>query len=318
MSTSHNSTEPASHERQHRDAQFAMRLSFFAGVLMLAGKMSAYMITDSSAIFSDAAESVVHVVAVAFAVFSLWLSTRPAARKFQYGYERITFFSAGFEGAMIILAAFSILYTTIQKWRHGLTLEHLGNGVVLIVAAGLLNAGLGWYLLRVGKRNHSLILEADGKHVLTDSWTSFGVVAGLLLVLATGWKPFDPLVAIGVAINILWSGSRLFWESLKGLLDYSDPKVGHEIRGLLDTICDELGIQYHGVRFRTTGYRQIIEVHLLFPHSMSLGDAHRLATILEDRVAAGLSVPSEVTSHLESLEDHAEVHHALHYTGKPE
>jgi cation diffusion facilitator family transporter len=313
-----NLLEGASREQQHSDAWFAMQLSLVVGVLMLAAKMSAYMLTNSSAIFSDAAESVVHVVAVAFAVFSLWLSTRPAARKFHYGYERITFFSAGFEGAMIILAAASILYTTIQKWRRGLTLDHLGNGMVLIVAAGVLNAGLGWYLLRIGKRNHSLILEADGKHVLTDSWTSFGVVAGLLLVLLTGWKPFDPLVAIGVAMNILWSGTRLFWESLKGLLDYSDPKIGHEIRRLLDATCDELSIQYHGVRFRTTRYRQIIEVHLLFPQSMSLGEAHRLATVLEERLAGRLSVPSEVTTHLESLEDHGEVHHAVHYTGRPE
>jgi cation diffusion facilitator family transporter len=313
-----NNTNRTSREQQHHDAQFAMRLSLIAGVLMLAGKMSAFLLTNSSAIFSDAAESVVHVAAVAFAVFSLWLSTRPAARNFQYGYERVTFFSAGFEGAMIILAAAGILYTTIEKWRHGLTLDHLGHGVVLIVCAGLINAGLGWYLLRVGRRNHSLILEADGKHVLTDSWTSFGVVAGLLLVMVTGWKPFDPLVAIGVAVNILWSGTRLFWESLRGLLDYSDPKVGHEIRRLLDGICDQLGIQYHGVRFRTTGYRQIIEVHLLFPKSMALGAAHRLATVLEERLTAELQVPAEVTTHLESLEDHAEVHHALHYTGKPE
>ena len=295
-----------------------MRLSLVAGILMLAGKMSAFVLTSSSAIFSDAAESVVHVIAVGFAVFSLWLSTRPRAPRFHYGYERISFFSAGFEGAMIILASASILYTTIQTWRHGLKLEHLGNGTVLIVSAGLVNAGLGWYLLRVGKRNHSLILEADGKHVLTDSWTSFGVVAGLLLVMLTGWKPFDPLVAIAVAINILWSGSRLFWQSLKGLLDYSDPKIGHEIRRLLDAICPDLGIQYHGVRFRTTGYRQIIEVHLLFPRSMPLGEAHRLATILEERVAGELSVPSEVTTHLESIEDHAQVHSADHYTGRPE
>jgi cation diffusion facilitator family transporter len=310
--------EPAPRAQQHREAQFAMRLSLVVGVLMLAGKMSAYMLTSSSAIFSDAAESVVHVVAVGFAVFSLWLSTRPAVRKFQYGYERITFFSAGFEGAMIILAAGSILYTTFERWRHGFTLEHLGNGVILIVAAGVLNAGLGWYLLRIGKRNHSLILEADGKHVLTDSWTSFGVVAGLLLVLATGWKPLDPFVAIAVAVNILGSGVRLFWQSLKGLLDYSDPRVGHEIRCLLDGICAELAIQYHGVRFRATGYRQIIEVHLLFPQAMALGEAHRLATALEERLCAGLAVPAEVTTHLESLEDHAAVHHAQHYTGKPE
>ncbi len=183
-------------EQQNRDARFAMWLSLIVGVLMLVGKVAAYLFTGSSAIFSDAAESVVHVVAVAFAVFSLWLSTRPAVPQFHYGFERITFFSAGFEGAMIVLAAGSIIVTTTQKWRHGLTLDNLGSGVALVLAAGVVNAVLGWYLVRMGRRNHSLILEADGKHVLTDSWTSFGVVAGLGLVMMTGWKPFDPLVAL--------------------------------------------------------------------------------------------------------------------------
>ncbi|MGP8250461.1 MAG: cation diffusion facilitator family transporter [Terracidiphilus sp.] len=305
-------------ERQRSEAHLAMRLSLIVGVLMLAGKMTAYLLTGSAAIFSDAAESVVHVIAVAFAVFSLWLSMRPAEPRFQYGYERMTFFSAGFEGAMIVLAAGSILYTTIQKWRYGLVLENLGNGVFLIVAAGALNAALGWYLVRMGKRNHSLILEADGKHVLTDCWTSFGVVAGLLLVMMTGRKIFDPLVALVVSANILWSGGRLMWQSLKGLLDYSDPKVGHEIRRRLDAICLEIGLQYHGVRFRTTGYRQMIEVHLLFPQATALGEAHRLATIVEERLALDLGEPAEVTTHLESLEDHSEVHHTKHYTGRPE
>ncbi|MGD0911257.1 MAG: cation diffusion facilitator family transporter, partial [Terracidiphilus sp.] len=256
-----------------------MRLSLIVGVLMLVGKVAAFIFTGSSAIFSDAAESVVHVVAVAFAVFSLWLSTRPAVPQFHYGFERITFFSAGFEGAMIVLAAGSIIVTTTLKWRHSLTFDHLGNGVLLVLAAGVLNGFLGWSLVRMGRRNHSLILEADGKHVLTDSWTSFGVVAGLALVMITGWKPLDPLVAYAVAANILWSGGRLMWHSMKGLLDYSDPGIGHEIRNRLDVICQNLGVQYHGVRFRTTGYRQIIEVHLLFPHSMAVGEAHRLATM---------------------------------------
>ncbi len=295
-----------------------MSLSLIVGVLMLAGKMTAYLYTGSSAIFSDAAESVVHVVAVAFAVFSLWLSARPAVAHFHYGYERITFFSAGFEGAMIMLAAGSILYTTTVKWRSGLALENLGSGVILIVAAGVLNAVLGAYLLRIGRRNHSLILEADGKHVLTDSWTSFGVVAGLVLVMATGWKPLDPLVAYAVAANILWTGGRLLWRAFKGLLDYSDPKVGHLIRARLDALCAELGLEYHGVRFRTTGYRQIIEVHLLFPDKMNLGQAHRLATQVEERLAVDLEMPAEVTTHLESLEDHSEVHHVEHYTGRPD
>jgi len=305
-------------EQELRDARFAMLLSLIFGVVMLAGKTTAYFMTHSAAIFSDAAESVIHVIAVAFAAFSLRLSARPASTQFLYGYERITFFSAGFEGAMIVVAAIAILYESIRRWIAGLQLEHLGAGVLLILTAGILNAGLGYYLLRTGRRTNSLILEANGKHVLTDSWTSFGVVAGLGLVLLTGWKPFDPLIAIAVAVNILWSGGHLVWRSAVGLLDYSDPETGRQIREKLDAICSELGIQYHGVRFRTTGYRQIIEVHLLFPRLTSVSEAHRLATILEERLPAELGMPAEVMTHLESVEDHADVHREQHYTGKPE
>jgi cation diffusion facilitator family transporter len=303
---------------QLREAHFAMRLSLMVGFAMLIGKMAAWFMTHSTAIFSDAAESVIHVIAVGFASFSLRLSTRPASGHFLYGYERITFFSAGFEGALIVVAAIAILTQSIREWIGGLKLQHLGAGVVLILAAGLVNAGLGYYLIRTGRRTNSLILEADGKHVLTDSLTSFGVVAGLGLVMLTHWKPFDPLVAIAVAANILWSGGRLVWRSAVGLLDYSDPEAGRKIRGRLDALCAELGIQYHGVRFRTTGYRQIIEVHLLFPRLTSVSEAHALATVLEERLPAELGIPAEVVTHLESLEDHAEVHHHEHYTGKPE
>jgi cation diffusion facilitator family transporter len=306
-------------ERELRAARFAMRMSLAIGVVMLLGKSIAYYVTGLAAILSDFAESVVHVIAVAFAAFSLRLSTKPAAPTFLYGYERIAFFSAGFEGAMIVVAAIWILVEAIEKWLAGLPLEHLGSGAVLPVgAAGLLNAWLGWYLLRVGKRTHSLILEADGKHVLTDSYTSFGVVAGLGLVMLTRWKPFDPLVAIAIAVNILWSGGRLAWRSAVGLLDYSDPQTGKQIRDKLDTICSELGIHYHGVRYRTTGYREIIEVHLLFPHATAVGEAHRLATALEERLPIELGKPAEVITHLESVEDHEHVHTTQHYTGRPE
>jgi len=305
-------------QEELRAARFAMRMSLAIGIVMLLGKTTAYYLTGSAAILSDFAESVVHVIAVGFAAFSLRLSTRPAAPTFLYGYERITFFSAGFEGAMIIVAAIWILVEAIEKWMRGLRLEHLGSGTLLLLAAGALNAWLGWYLLRVGKRSHSLILEADGKHVLTDSFTSFGVVAGLGLVMLTGWKPFDPLVAIAVAVNILWSGGRLAWRSAVGLLDYSDPDTGKQIREKLDTICNELGVSYHGVRYRTTGYRQIIEIHLLFPHATAVGEAHRLATALEERLPVELGKPAEVVTHLESLEDHEHVHTTEHYTGRPE
>ena len=154
--------------------------------------------------------------------------------------------------------------------------------------------------------------------MLTDSYTSFGVVAGLGLVMVTHWKPFDPLVAIAIAVNILWSGGRLAWRSAVGLLDYSDPQTGKQIRDELDTICSELGIHYHGVRYRTTGYREIIEVHLLFPHATAVGEAHRLATSLEERLPVALGKPAEVITHLESLEDHEHVHSTEHYTGRPE
>jgi cation diffusion facilitator family transporter len=218
---------------------------------------------------------------------------------------------------MIVVAAIAILCESIYEWIAGLQLQRLGSGVLLILIAGILNAGLGYYLIRTGRRTNSLILQANGKHVLTDSWTSFGVVAGLGLVMLTHWKPFDPIVAIVVAVNILWSGGRLCWQSAVGLLDYSDPEAGRRIRERLDAICTELDIQYHGVRFRTTGYRQIIEVHLLFPRLTSVSDAHALATVLEERLPAELGMPAEVITHLEALEDHAEVHHHQHYTGKP-
>jgi len=305
-------------ERELRDARFAMRLSLMVGLAMLIGKTTVYFMTHSAAVFSDAAESVVHVIAVGFATFSLRLSTKSASPHFLYGYERITFFSAGFEGAMIVVAAIAIFMESIRRWIAGLQLEHLGAGALLVLMAGVINACLGYYLLRTGRRTNSLILEADGKHVLTDSWTSFGVVGGLGLVMLTHWKPLDPLVAIAVAANILWSGGRLVWRSAVGLLDYSDPEAGRKIRDKLDAICSELAIQYHGVRFRTTGYRQIIEVHLLFPRLTSVSEAHRLATILEERLPYELGMPAEVITHLESLEDHGDVHRQQHYTGKPE
>ncbi|HSP91569.1 MAG TPA: cation diffusion facilitator family transporter, partial [Vicinamibacterales bacterium] len=165
------------------DNQFAMRLSLAVGVLMLLGKVSAYLLTGSAAILSDALESVIHVLAVGFAAFSLHLSAKPADRKFPYGYERIAFFSAGFEGALIVLAAVSIIWVAADKWVHGLEIERLGTGMLLVVAASVVNGALGWYLVRTGRRTGSIILEANGTHVLTDCWTSVGVVGGLCLVM---------------------------------------------------------------------------------------------------------------------------------------
>lgn len=143
------------------------------------------------------------------------------------------------------------------------------------------------------------------------------MVGGLGLVLLTGWKPFDPLCAMAVALNILWSGGHLVMRSARGLLDYSDPATARELREKLDALCRELGLEYHGVRFRTTGHRLFVELHLLFPHDVSVGEAHRLATLLEERLPERLGLPTEVLTHLESAADHSQVHREEHYTGKP-
>jgi cation diffusion facilitator family transporter len=305
------------HQKAVQENRFAMRLSLIFGFMMLAAKCGAYLLTGSAAIFSDSSESLVHAVAVGFAAFSLSLSMRPATRQFAYGFERISFFSAGFEGALIVLAAFAVLLTAYQQWQSGLVLENLGIGTVLVAGAGIVNGFLGYFLIRRGQKNHSLILEANGRHVLADCWTSIGVVAGLVLVQLTGWKLLDPLVAVAVAVQILWSGSRLVWRSIGGLMDYADPEVGKTLRQELDSVCAELSIEYHGARFRDTGHKLRIELHLLFPFETSLGEAHRMATEVEERLESALEQPSEVITHLESLEDHERVHQSGHLSRLP-
>ncbi len=294
-----------------------MLLSLLFGVAMLLGKGIAYYSTGSAAILSDAAESVIHLFAVIFAAFSLWLSSKPANPRFTFGYERISFFSAGFEGALIILAATVILFQAVTKLQGEIELQRLGFGTLIVGGAAVANAGLGLYLVRTGRRTGSLILEANGQHVLTDSWTSFGVVVGLLLVMLTGWRQLDPICAIAVALNIVWSGSRLIFRSVGGLMDYADPAVASEIGAGMEKLCSELQLRYHGLRFRNTGFRLFIEVHLLFPADVSLATAHRLATEVEERLPMVLGRTAEVVTHLEALEDHARVHHNEHYTGKP-
>ena len=218
--------------QESRTPQLAMRLSLAVGFLMLGTKALAYWMTGSAAILADAAESVVHVVAVSFAAYSLWLSRKPPDPSHLYGHDKVAFFSAGFEGAMIVLAAFYIIYESIHRWIAGPKLENLGAGALLVLVAGLINGALGGYLVWVGKKHGSLILEADGRHVLTDCGTSLGVLVGLGLTFLTGWLRFDPVVAILVALNILWIGSKLIRQSIGGLMDEVDPVTQAQIQRL--------------------------------------------------------------------------------------
>ena len=292
-------------EREQTDA---MRLSVFAGFLMLLSKGGAYWVTGSAAILSDAAESVIHIGAVLFAALSLYLFHQRPHIQAPYGYDRIAFLSAGFEGGMIIVAAIWIIATAIAKWIAGIQLSQLGFGTLVVLAASIVNLALGWHLVRTGRKHHSVILEANGLHVLTDSWTSFGVVAGLVLVLLTGWQPFDPICAIAVALNILWSGGGLIRRSFRGLMDLPDPVRSKELHQAVETACTEIDATYHRLRFRDTGQHMIVSLHLLLPFTLPLGEAHRRATMFERRLSSLLPYPVEVAPHLEAKEDHDAIH----------
>lgn len=294
--------------KEKKDLTFAMQLSLWIGLLMFFIKIGAYFLTGSAAILSDAAESVVHVAAVVFAAYSLKLSYKEPDDEHLYGHTKISFFSAGFEGAMIVIAAIYIIYEAISKWLSGLYLENLGVGTILTAFAAVLNATLGFYLVKKGKQKKSIILEANGKHVLTDSWTSLGVLVGLGLTLLTDWLPWDPIFAILVALNILYSGFGLIRRSVSGLMDTADPEVHKQILDILKKDTKTHKILFHNVMHRNLGNLLWVDLHLLFPQDTSIKEAHRIATLIENSIEEQLDQRAYVTSHLESIEDHEEVH----------
>lgn len=291
-----------------RALSFAMTLSLVTGLVMFVIKVSAYVLTGSAAILSDAAESVVHVAAVGFAAYSLRLSYKPADEDHLFGHSKIAFFSAGFEGAMIFLAGLYIIFVSVQKWIAGLQLENLGFGTALTAAAVVINAALGWYLVHLGKKKNSLILVANGKHVLTDVYTSVAVLVGLGLTLITGWLPFDPICGILMALNILWSGGGLMKSAFTGLMDSADPETHKKLVEILNGEMTRRGLSYHELRHRNVGDAQWVEFHLLFPDEISLREAHRIATEIEHVVETSVEPHAHVTTHLETASDHDEVH----------
>ena len=308
---------PAAKSPEHRDILlWSMNLSLIIGGLMLVMKVSAYWLTGSSAILSDAAESVVHVAAVAFASFSMRLSFKPPDKDHPYGHSKIGFFSAGFEGGLIALAACFIIFEAIRDWISGHAVQNLGAGGLLTLAATLINGALGAYLISVGRKRNSLILVANGKHVLTDCWTSLGVLIGVGLTMLTSWRAVDPLVGIIMALNILWAGYGLMRESVSGLLDEADPKTTEKIETILTEETTRLGITFHELRHRHNGDGHIIDVHLLFPSATPLTEAHRMATEIEQILGARVEPFAEVHTHLEPLEDHDVIHPKIPDEGK--
>lgn len=285
-----------------------MRLSLAVGFLMLVLKVGAYVLTGSAAILGDAAESVVHVAAVMFATFSLGLLHKPADADHPYGHSKIAFFSAGIEGGLIILAALFIIYESVRRLLLHLPPANLDQGLALTALTIIINAALGAYLIRTGKKQSSLILESNGKHVLTDVWTSLGAIVGLGLVAITGWSTWDSICGLLMAANIIWTGYGLMRQSVGGLMDTADAKLNAILDAALRRETEKHGLKFHALRHRDAGEMHYVEVHLLFDDDIMLRDAHRIATEIETAVQDSVANPVLITTHLECQGDHDELH----------
>lgn len=262
----------------------AALISLVIGFLMFFGKMSAYLLTGSAAILSDAMESVVHIFATSFAFYSLIISTKPPDEEHPYGHGKIEFFSAGFEGALIIIAALFIIVYAVRDIIYGKELSSLDTGTTIIAAASVTNLLLGLFLIRQGKKTNSLILVADGKHVLTDSITSFGAVGALILVLVTGIKIFDPLIAIALALNILFTGKNLVRESIGGLMHETDDSVISAAAKRFEDNREKYPewIDIHRFRYWRSGEKYHFDFHLIVPFFLSVEKSHELQHVFEN------------------------------------
>lgn len=261
------------------------QISLIVGFLIFIIKITAYLITNSSAIFSDAAESVVHILATAMVLYSIILSARPPDKSHLYGHGNIEYFSAGIEGFLIIIAAVTIIYFAISDIIIGAKPNELDVGTILIAFSGLVNLALGLYIVKKGKLTNSLALVADGKHILTDSYTSIGVVLGLILVLITDYFLLDPIIAIIVASNIIFTGYSLIRESIGGLMMETDDELLNKIIDALNQIRMDYMIDIHQLRFWKSSDLVFIDFHLTLPFFYNIRESHKI----EEDISANLS-----------------------------
>jgi cation diffusion facilitator family transporter len=281
----------------------AAYISLAIGIGMFLSKMGAYLITGSAAIFSDAAESVVHVLATSMALFSIILASRPADDSHLYGHGNIEFFSAGVEGFLIVLAAIVIIYTSAVDMMRGSHLKSLDVGVYIISAAGAINLFLGFYLIRTGKKTNSLTLIADGKHVLTDSYTSIGVIIGIILVMITKFEIIDPLFAIAVAINIVFTGFNLIRQSIGGLMNETDKIMLDKLVKKLNSMRKDYWIDIHQLRFWKSGDKVFTDFHLILPYYFTIKESHLEEEYIEKELAFDIS-NFEIRVHLDYCTEH--------------
>lgn len=274
-------------------------ISLVVGLLLLGVKLVAWRLTGSSAVLSDALESVVHTFAIAFAVWSIFLAATPEDESHPYGHGKVEFFSAGIEGLFIVAAAIAITVDGVSALLEGRRPQELTAGVLLTLFSAVATLILGSWLVATGKRTRSVTLVADGHHILTDSLTSFAVVGGLLLVQVTGQPAFDPLVAIAVAVNIAVTGARLIRQSIGGLMDEADPAVLDQLAAALDHARTQACIDLHRLRAWKAGDTLHVDAHLTVPRFYSIEQAHDVMAELERAVTRDLDRRVHLLLHLD-------------------
>ncbi len=265
-----------------RNHLLAISASLIIGAGLMAVKFLAFWLTDSAAILSDALESIINVVAAGFALASIIIAAKRPDPSHPYGHGKVEFFSAGFEGALIVLAALGIFYAAWPRLFHPQAIPRLEKGMLLILGAALVNLFLGAVLVIVGRRTKSIVLVADGKHVLTDVYTTVGVVLGLVAVYFTGWNWLDGGVAVLVGLNILVTGARLVHQAASGLMDTSDPELLEEICRVIADNRRPMWIDIHQLRARRAGTHVFIDFHLILPRDLSLEESHAEVKKLEE------------------------------------
>jgi cation diffusion facilitator family transporter len=277
-------------------------ISIGASLLTIVLKTIAYFLTNSVGLLSDAIESLVNLAGGIMALTMLKIAARPADNEHAYGHNKAEYFSSGVEGTLILVAAVSIAYAAYGRLLDPKPLEQVGVGLVVSMAASGINLATALLMMRVGRKRNSITLEANGHHLMTDVWTSVGVIAAVGAVAATGWTRLDPIVAFIVAANIVWTGVKIVRRSVAGLMDASLPAADLEnVRKVL-AVHEAAGIQFHALRTRQAGTRKFVSVDVLVPGAWSVQQGHDLVEKIEAEIRAVVS-ESSVFTHLEPLED---------------
>jgi len=291
--------------------QRLLRASVLLAVITIVLKTGAWYVTDSVGLLSDAMESLVNLASALFGLAMVTIARRPADEDHPYGHHKAEYFSSGFEGALIIVAALAIIWAAAHRLMNPQPLQQLGLGLALSIVSSALNGLLAWFMFRSAKAHRSIALEADARHLTTDVWTSAGVVVGIAAVALTGWLWLDAAVAIGVALNILWEGGRLIWRSSQGLMDEAvEPEVLADIHKTLASFQHPT-IRFDHVTTRRAGQRRFVDLHMHMPANWSLGRAAALRASVEQALMSAVPglratiqlLPSDVEPHFDDEKD---------------